>query len=358
MRRSDYLGAGCLALLAACGTASGSPDRSLEKVPVLAFEQVFRPLDSVPLVPAADDPIAIPTSVLATPSGYVVADPLHGELKVFGRDGALVRTIGRPGDGPGEFRRPADLALDGNGRMVVLDMSRSLLSVRDTSGTLVEELVIPGSWLGLTAIEGTGHFMLTGLRSADPVTGTKREMRSLHEVDAAGRVTGSFHPFTWPKSRFETSFSNFFGTTAGDVLVTSSFNTNRVWFVDRVTGREWSAPVGGPWYRAPVWPKTLPAGKNGIEKVTNWAKQQMLLIKLIGMDRERLLAQFRTYNAEGNEEFNYTVVDTSGTSRLATTKTRLRILRVQGDTAYATHDSPNGDITLYRLLFSAGRAEQ
>ena len=59
------------------------------------------------------------------------------ELRVFGPDGAHVRTIGRQGAGPGEFRDPIGLAWAPDGTLWVADPGNARFTVFDTAGALV-----------------------------------------------------------------------------------------------------------------------------------------------------------------------------------------------------------------------------
>lgn len=68
-----------------------------------------------------------------------VLDNQNRELRVFGSDGSHVRTVGGSGEGPGEFRNPNGLARDPiTGRMWVIDPGTGRYTVFDTAGSLVE----------------------------------------------------------------------------------------------------------------------------------------------------------------------------------------------------------------------------
>jgi len=61
------------------------------------------------------------SAVLAGPGGQaLVLDTRLSEVKVLGPDGALVRTLAREGDGPGEVRRPGDMFIAGDGAICLL----------------------------------------------------------------------------------------------------------------------------------------------------------------------------------------------------------------------------------------------
>jgi hypothetical protein len=75
-----------------------------------------------------------PQSLAVDDAGRIyVVDQSPAIIKVFAPDGQLVRTIGRDGEGPGEFR-VAFIAIHGH-QLVVHDPRVSRTSVFDTSGT-------------------------------------------------------------------------------------------------------------------------------------------------------------------------------------------------------------------------------
>lgn len=59
------------------------------------------------------------------------------EVRVFGPDGTHVRTIGRPGGGPGEFERPTGISRSPTGEMWVMDVGNARISVFDTAGNYI-----------------------------------------------------------------------------------------------------------------------------------------------------------------------------------------------------------------------------
>lgn len=87
----------------------------------------------------ADDPreqLGAVTDAAFGPEGIVfLLDAPLGRVLVIGTDGRFVTSLGRPGDGPGEFRNPAAVAwLPDQGQLAVLDQAQgrvSLLTWRD-----------------------------------------------------------------------------------------------------------------------------------------------------------------------------------------------------------------------------------
>lgn len=77
------------------------------------------------------------------------------EIRVFDGDGTFVRTIGRKGGGPGEFARALRVELGPDGHLWVADPQNNRVSVFDTSGAYVRGISMPG---GFTIIPWPGRF--------------------------------------------------------------------------------------------------------------------------------------------------------------------------------------------------------
>jgi len=346
MRIHHGVRAALLVAAAACTTAEGKSIESLEKVPVVGLEGLFQKVDSVMLVTPAEEAIGMASGVVVLPGSIIVSDVTRGSLKVFNRQGRLLRTIGKPGDGPGEFRMPIGMFQNDRGHVVVFDLRRSVLSTWDTTGALLGERVMPGTWDGLTDLPGTDHVLMVGARvRKGHEAGASGEQMALHDVDSSGAITTSYHSFKWPGDPLQSTFTHYFATTVGDRLVTGAFASNRVFFVNRHTGEETSALIGGPWYRTPRWSKQ-PPGQSAGQRVDLWARQQVLMLHLFSIDDGRFLAQFRSYTQDGEEEYRYVLADTAGVSLVSTAPTPLRILSVVGNTAYGVVTTAEGDVAL------------
>ena len=93
-------------------------------------------------------------AVDVTPTGnIVVIDGFAQELRFFDSRGQHLRTVGRKGAGPGEFRSAYGLAWDRLGRLWVVDGGNSRYAVFDSSGNYLfdRRRTVPGvvyPWLG------------------------------------------------------------------------------------------------------------------------------------------------------------------------------------------------------------------
>jgi DNA-binding beta-propeller fold protein YncE len=90
-----------------------------------------------------------PTDIVTDPANgdvYVaeshtnVNDPnLVGRISVFDRNGKFLRTIGRTGTGPGEFRTPHAVEFDSQGRLVVADRHNHRVQLLTKDGKFIRE---------------------------------------------------------------------------------------------------------------------------------------------------------------------------------------------------------------------------
>jgi sugar lactone lactonase YvrE len=95
------------------------------------------------------DALTDPNDVLTDPGNgdiYVseshtnVEDPnLVARISVFDRNGKFLRTIGRTGTGPGEFRTPHAVRFDSQGRLIVADRHNHRVQILTKEGTYVGE---------------------------------------------------------------------------------------------------------------------------------------------------------------------------------------------------------------------------
>ena len=92
-----------------------------------------------------------PCDVILAPNGDILISEGHGgqnatpppgtvgRISIFTKEGKFVRSFGRLGTGPGEFRTPHAMVFDTRGRLIVADRGNVRLQVFDRSYTFVEE---------------------------------------------------------------------------------------------------------------------------------------------------------------------------------------------------------------------------
>ncbi|MGB7846445.1 MAG: SMP-30/gluconolactonase/LRE family protein [Candidatus Acidiferrum sp.] len=85
-----------------------------------------------------------------------VADTWNNRIEIFDAEGSFISTFGRAGDGPGYFARPKGVAIDGDGHIWVADGMQDRVQVFDKEGQLLISFgghgLLPGQFQGLVGI--------------------------------------------------------------------------------------------------------------------------------------------------------------------------------------------------------------
>jgi DNA-binding beta-propeller fold protein YncE len=91
--------------------------------------------------PRLQAPFNHPTSAAVAPDGDVYVSDGYGNSVVhrFGADGALKRSWGSPGAGPGEFSTPHAVWIDPRDRVLVADRENNRVQVFDRDGSYLSE---------------------------------------------------------------------------------------------------------------------------------------------------------------------------------------------------------------------------
>ena len=95
--------------------------------------------------------LARPTGLAFDATGgrlYLVDTGSH-EVKIFARDGALLKRFGRRGTGPGEFNYPTMIWINGEGEILVTDSMNFRTQIFDSVGNFLRQFGEPG--------DGAGH---------------------------------------------------------------------------------------------------------------------------------------------------------------------------------------------------------
>jgi hypothetical protein len=92
-----------------------------------------------------------PCDVILAPNGDILISEGHsgqnptappgtvGRISIFSKDGKFIRSFGKFGSGPGEFRTPHAMVFDQRGRLIVADRGNVRLQIFDQSYKFVEE---------------------------------------------------------------------------------------------------------------------------------------------------------------------------------------------------------------------------
>jgi len=97
-------------------------------------------------------------SLAADDERIYVLDRMANTVRVYDLDGRHLFNVGRPGDGPGEFRRPWALGLADGGRLLVRDISQSRMHEFSVdAGELVADWRAPGGGPTVITPAGTAY---------------------------------------------------------------------------------------------------------------------------------------------------------------------------------------------------------
>jgi DNA-binding beta-propeller fold protein YncE len=149
-----------------------------------------------------------PTDVVTDPANgdvYVaeshtnVTDPnLVARVSVFDRNGKFLRTLGRTGTGPGEFRTPHALEFDSQGRLVVADRHNHRIQILTKEGQFIADLDQFGRTSGLAIDRADVIYTADSESTAAVHPGWQRGVRIGNLKD--GKVTIFIPPHTTPNS--------------------------------------------------------------------------------------------------------------------------------------------------------------
>ena len=144
-----------------------------EKLMILVFDRDEKPLRALPL-----------QGIVGRPTGLAfdkqrkqlyVVDIKDHKVCVLSTDGKLVNTIGKPGEGDGEFNFPTSVAINHKGEIVVADSMNARIQIFDAEGKFLRKFGRRGDGIGefqilksvavdsddnIYVTEGKGHRML------------------------------------------------------------------------------------------------------------------------------------------------------------------------------------------------------
>jgi len=183
----------------------------------------------------------------------LIGDVSNGSVKLFARNGRLLRTIGRKGRGPGEFEAPRLPRFAPGGRIYVADVSLRRVSIFDTAGVFVKAVSLAGlgdlsgfvvrgrnSWWFATKLGADPHVLL----ETDSLGSIRRSLLKIGEVLPQGQRDHS----VWKAVR---SFS--LAVQADTAFVTCTISDS-LWTVDLTTGATKAQRLKIPGYIAPAVP--------------------------------------------------------------------------------------------------------
>ncbi len=85
-----------------------------------------------------NDVLVAPSGDIFVAEGHASSDGSNARILKFSKDGALLKTWGHFGKGPGEFDQPHALAMDSKGRLFVGDRGNNRIQIFDQDGKLLD----------------------------------------------------------------------------------------------------------------------------------------------------------------------------------------------------------------------------
>jgi hypothetical protein len=155
-------------------------------------------IDTVAILGDRDGPGMIeddftPTSVDSHGHFYLLSGG-GVQVKVFDPEGAYLRSIGKRGDGPGEFQLVRRLFVDANDHLYAPDRIHGRITVLTPLGNVVRTITVGPPWLGFNIYPLRGDSLLVGGHSLSP------ELVGLpaHIISPEGALVRSFGERTYP----------------------------------------------------------------------------------------------------------------------------------------------------------------
>jgi hypothetical protein len=190
-----------------------------------------------------------------------VADNAAHRVSVFQGDGRFIATLGREGQGPGEFESPWLVRVDPNDSVFVWDMSLGRMSVFDPAFRFARSFAVPPQWMvnGILFAPG-GELVIAAYGSG--------EQHPLQRLRRDGTRLGSFGPAIQPGrlAGFERSLLGGDAALDGPTLVYSNKSPYEVSFLD-AAGRVRTRCIGRAGWTTP--PADV-VSDQGLARVMRW----------------------------------------------------------------------------------------
>jgi sugar lactone lactonase YvrE len=203
------------------------------KIPKVSLELVRKIGD----VDTEDEHFAFnyPSDVAVDKDGNIyVLDSANARVQKFGPDGKYLATIGRKGQGPGEFVMPDAIGFDKDGTLVVADPGQNRVHVIGGGGKDVHSVVVNEGLVSRVRPLPTGDFIGKGSTYSFPRPGQAAkslgEMRLFRRIGPDGRVAASFGRLTDLGEAMTSAMGNAveFDVDAQGALLASFNDQNRV----------------------------------------------------------------------------------------------------------------------------------
>ena len=156
-----------LSLLAITACGDGTPNDPTISPVEASFDEMFRLVQVLTPEQTPESPIALISGTSWDGGRIAIADVSEGNAKLFESDGSLIATMGRSGEGPGEFGEAREPQLMG-GRLYVADGARGRVSVWTGGGELEREIDVRLGFVSGFAALSDGRLVFSGMGFGDP----------------------------------------------------------------------------------------------------------------------------------------------------------------------------------------------
>lgn len=270
---------------AGCRAEAPKPDVPLSTVSASAFTDAFPVIDSVLLEATAEQPIVRVSGFEVDDQGrMLIADASERVIRVHSPSGRLLYSIGRSGDGPGEFRQPRFL----------IPLAGDSLIVGESSGRL--HRFIGDSVVRTWQLDGVGFVSGIARGPSGEIVASAADGRESEVLrfDGDGKLVARSTVFSGVPVREQAadprwlSFLQLWIASCGDKLVAAATLSDSVWssFENGTSWAATSSRFGG------YLPPQLPIGSAaGSERPFDWIKRYDVIQGLV-CDDERIGVTF------------------------------------------------------------------
>jgi hypothetical protein len=308
-----------------------------------SFAEVFELVRVVNLETAPNDPLGNPAALVKWGDRIAIVDVMQANVKVFDESGQLLSTLGRAGDGPGEFRRPFAVIVLSDGRLAVADKIHTRVSLFTPEGEYA------GAWNYATApagsaiaVEGGSAIIISARRRGDSGGGfvlyiheASGELRKT--IEAAGSLPDPrAYSLGMPMAAVMQDRAFVVEPTASRMRVVGLHDSSESTMELSLPGATWEE---WDWSQIPERPD------EGME----WAWQQSWIREPLGDSDDELILPVSRFGAGPDKETltSYVRVTADGAVTAATHPSPRWIASVTGDTAYGAEISADGASVLY-----------
>ncbi len=343
-----------------CGADSRQADSTVDN---LGIQVSAEPTVAVT---AADDSLGlidISDATRLSDGSIAIADAFGDAVRVIGRDGRLIRTIGRSGEGPGEFRSPGWIAQCTPDTLFVWDRLRSVMSVFTPEGDLDRSFSLSDQPFLLSCGDG----LIAYLARLDASTSTGNDGSLLRSrsmlVNSAGDSVGSLGLLQAGQARTLGLMTVIAVSGAGVVIGTA--DSSHLSIVNRTDGTVRKLPV--PVVRKPATEALFEAAiDRQMDLVARSTRDELIRRMLRAPGAPDLLPAYRglavdphglgwlTITPYGTGATEILIVDlASGRVQLVKLPHDLDVLEVGGDYLLARYADDTG--TRHLVVYSVSR---